>query len=125
MMLPVPGSVELPDGSLLRAEIGSWSIGESATVVEFVAGSLQLPLTVRTFIEGDRFNPSGTGGGKKLKDFFIDIKLERERRRQVPLVVSGEQILWIAGVRRSAFAPVKEKSERVVRLELVRATMQG
>jgi tRNA(Ile)-lysidine synthase len=38
-------------------------------------------------------------GRKKLKDFFIDARIEKESRRRLPLVEAGE-ILWVAGVRR-------------------------
>ncbi|HEX9779568.1 MAG TPA: tRNA lysidine(34) synthetase TilS [Geopsychrobacteraceae bacterium] len=123
--LQVPGDVALPEGSLLRAEFADAPRGESDSVVEFAAQQLVFPLQVRSFRPGDRFRPAGTGGGKKLKDFFIDIKLEREQRQRVPLVVSGGEILWVAGVRRSACAPAGKKSGRVLRLELVRGSIQG
>ena len=123
--LQVPGYIALPDGSQLTAELNSAAQGEFASVVEFAEEQLSLPLQIRTFRKGDRFSPSGVSGSKKLKDFFIDIKLEKEQRRRVPLVVSGEQILWVAGVRRSAFAPVGKKAGRVVRLELRHGKIQG
>jgi tRNA(Ile)-lysidine synthase len=39
------------------------------------------------------------GGTKKLKDFFIDAKIDRETRYCLPLVIA-EEILWVIGVRR-------------------------
>ena len=123
--LQVPGEVCLPDGRHLRAEFDTLSVGEQERVVEFEATDITLPLKVRTFRDGDRFSPSGTGGSKKLKDFFIDGKLEIEQRRQTPLVVSAGQILWVAGIRRSVLAPVGERAGRILRLTLDNREIQG
>lgn len=117
--LQSPGIVLLPDGRQLKAQFDGVVLGETENIVEFASNQLSFPLQIRTFMQGDRFSPSGSGGSKKLKDFFIDIKLETEQRQQVPLVVSGGQILWVAGIRRSAFAPVEEQSGQILRLELV------
>jgi len=123
--LQPPGVVCLPDGRQLRAEFDMLSAGEQERVVEFTATEIDGPLQIRTFRDGDWFTPSGTGGSKKLKDFFIDSKLEIEQRRQVPLVVSAGEILWVAGVRRSALAPVGEKPGRILRLTLYNSEIQG
>ena len=55
------------------------------------------PLTVRNRRQGDRFQPYGMHGTKKIKDFFIDTKVPRYERDSVPLLVCGDQILWIIG----------------------------
>ena len=55
------------------------------------------PLTVRNRRQGDRFQPHGMRGTKKIKDFFIDAKVPRYERDSIPLLVCGDQILWIIG----------------------------
>jgi tRNA(Ile)-lysidine synthase len=117
--LQPPGQVVLPDGSCINAEFDSVARGESAEVVEFSAEQLQLPLRVRNFVEGDRFRPFGSSGGKKLKDYFIDLKLEAERRLTVPLVLSGDRIIWVAGLRRSSIATAGENTAQILRLRLI------
>lgn len=58
------------------------------------------PVRVRGRKPGDRFHPFGMKGSKKVKDFFIELKIERERRDLVPLVVdNSDHIVWIAGLR--------------------------
>ena len=57
------------------------------------------PLWVRGRWPGARFYPQGSPGSKKLKDFFIDQKIPRHRRDHWPLVVAGEEILWVVGLR--------------------------
>lgn len=57
-------------------------------------------LTIRNWLPGDRFCPSGMGGhSKKLQDFFTDLKIPVARRFRIPLVVAPEGILWIVGYR--------------------------
>ncbi|MFH1238879.1 MAG: tRNA lysidine(34) synthetase TilS, partial [bacterium] len=58
---------------------------------------IRLPLVVRTRREGDRINPLGMRGYKKIKDIFIDNKIPPEIRDSIPLVVSGKEVIWITG----------------------------
>jgi tRNA(Ile)-lysidine synthase len=48
--------------------------------------------------DGDRFRPLGLSGSKKLKDFFIDRKVEPRERDRVPLLLHRGRIVWIAGL---------------------------
>lgn len=57
-------------------------------------------LTLRSRRPGDRFQPAGMGGrSKKLQDYFVDEKVPRRKRDAVPLLCSGEDILWVVGLR--------------------------
>ena len=55
------------------------------------------PLTVRNRRQGDRFQPYGMRGTKKIKDFLIDAKVPRYERDRIPMLVCGDEILWIVG----------------------------
>ena len=54
-------------------------------------------LTVRNRRQGDRFQPYGMRGTKKIKDFLIDAKVPRDERERIPMLVCGNQVLWIVG----------------------------
>jgi tRNA(Ile)-lysidine synthase len=56
-------------------------------------------LRIRTRRRGDRFVPLGMQSPKKLQDFFVDAHVPRDRRDSVPLVTSGDAIVWVAGLR--------------------------
>jgi tRNA(Ile)-lysidine synthase len=72
----------------------------SSTVAVFDAEHLALPLTVRTWRQGDYFFPTGMAGRrKKLQDYFTDAKLGRSMREHIPLLLSRENIAWIVGQR--------------------------
>jgi len=53
-----------------------------------------------------------------VQDIFVDGKVARSARGRIPLVLDAEgRLLWIAGIRRSADAPVMEGTKRVLRIE--------
>jgi len=119
--LAVPGNLTLPCGRQLRAELVSESGEQHPLVAEFDWAELGGSLRVRSWRPGDRFSPQGLAGSKKLKRLFGDEKVELEERSKVPLLVCGEQILWVAGLRRSRYAMVSGGTERILRLELLKS----
>ncbi|WP_286034061.1 tRNA lysidine(34) synthetase TilS [Fusobacterium necrogenes] len=56
-------------------------------------------LIIRGRKEGDKINPIGMKGEKKLKDIFINEKIAKRDRNFIPLVVHKGNIVWIAGIR--------------------------
>jgi tRNA(Ile)-lysidine synthase len=54
---------------------------------------------VRRRLPGDRFQPLGMKGHKKLQDFFTDEHVPRDERDAVPLFVSPRGIVWAGGLR--------------------------
>jgi tRNA(Ile)-lysidine synthase len=81
---------------------------------------LALPLQARPFHPGDSFMPLGMEGRKKLKDFFIDLKIPRSERSKIPLVISGGDICWVAGWRIDERFKIGDKTKKSLKL-----TMRG
>ena len=81
--------------------------------------SLQFPLRIRNFRPGDRFQPLGVKGTQKLKEFFIDHKVPNFERQRIPLLLSGETIAWIVGYRIDERFKVSEKTNKILKVELV------
>lgn len=119
LLLPIPGELELPDGRVLRVTLQNEQEGESLDVAEYSFADLPQPLRVRNWQDGDRFEPSGMVGHKRLKHFFSDNKIELEIRLNTPLLVSGEEILWVVGMRRSCHAVAGHDRGRILRVELL------
>ncbi len=80
---------------------------------------LRFPLKMRNFRPGDRFQPLGVRGEQKLKEFFIDHKIPRFERAGIPLLVSGERIVWVVGHRISDQARVSDETKEIVRIEVL------
>jgi tRNA(Ile)-lysidine synthetase, N-terminal domain/tRNA(Ile)-lysidine synthetase, C-terminal domain len=63
---------------------------------------LSLPLKLRFWEPGDVFKPLGGPGFQKLHDFFINKKISRAVRTDVPLLVTADnRIVWVIGYRLS------------------------
>jgi len=86
----------------------------------FDASVIAPPFIVRPWREGDRMIPFGRHSEVKLKRIFIDRKVPREVRRRWPLVCKGAEILWIAGLLRSAAAPVTDSTRKLTILSVLR-----
>ena len=80
------------------------------------AGRLAPTLTVRAWRDGDRMQPLGLGGSKSLQDVFSDRKVPRSLRRSLPVVVSGDEIAWVAGVAVSDRFKQDEQTAATIRL---------
>lgn len=60
---------------------------------------LNFPLRVRSWQQGDRFRPLGMKNFKKVSDVLIDMKLPLIHKKNIKVVCSGEDIVWVIGVR--------------------------
>jgi tRNA(Ile)-lysidine synthase len=102
----------------LRDDAGDSGDGRSSVILD--AEAMQFPLTVRPRAEGDFFLPMGFGKRKKLQDFFVDARVPRDERDSVPVVVSGSDIVWIAGYRADERFRVKEDTTKFLQLSIVK-----
>lgn len=75
------------------------------------------PIYVRNRIPGDTFKPSGNIGTKKIKDYFIDMKVPREKRDEIPLIVGEKGIIWVVGYRVDERYIVDENTNTVLTIE--------
>lgn len=118
----VPGRVELPEiGQALEARVidaERYAIPAGPDRVAFDADRLPMRLLVRPRRAGDRLAPFG-GAERKLKDLLIDAKVPRWERSRVPVIEAAGEIVWVAGLRRGAAAPVTAATRRVLELALV------
>lgn len=82
------------------------------------------PLVLRTRRAGDYVRLSV--GRKKIKEIFIDDKVPRACRDDIPLIALAgtHEILWIAGGRRSVLALVTESSRDILKIECTKETIE-
>ena len=73
-------------------------------------------LLVRSRISGDMIFLKGMDTSKKVKDIFVNSKIPKDKREEIPIVVHQkedcDEIVWLCGVRKSKnyFSNSKEES---------------
>jgi tRNA(Ile)-lysidine synthase len=97
-----------------------WSanIDESGLTAWLDLDQLPYPLTARNFRNGDRFIPLGMSGHKKVKDFFIDLKIPSEQRALTPIITSGDRIVWICGYRIDERFKVTSHTKKMLKITI-------
>ena len=117
----VPGRLELPEaGAALVArhlDARGYDLPHEPTRAAFDAEAVGPSLLVRARCAGERWTPWGSGE-RRIKGFLIDARVERWDRARVPLVEARGEVLWLAGLRRSAAAPVTQRTTTVLELAL-------
>jgi len=84
----------------------------------FDAEKLRFPLIVRARAKGDFFYPEGFGKRKKLQDYFVDEKIPRDGRDSIPIVTSGEDIIWVLGLRKDERFLPDSRTNRFITLTI-------
>lgn len=94
--------VNLPNGK--NIEVVEKSKLTDNNVIRLSSEEVCLPLHVRSRRNGDKIYIKGMLGSKKIKDIFIDEKINQNDRDKWPIVVdSKNNIVWIPGLKKSKF----------------------
>lgn len=120
----VSGAIDVPEAGarlvLTRLPVEDMEGFPSGDTAAFDWEKLVFPLKIRNLRPGDRFMPLGMSGTQKLKDFFINNKIPAGQRGRVPLVQSGEQVAWVAGMRMDERFKVTRRTKTVLQAKLIR-----
>lgn len=117
VVLAIPGEVQVP-----------WAGGKLVSAIETAVPAdetidrdrLELPLTVRAPIAGDRFAPLGMGGqSMALADFFRGRDVGRDARVRTPVVCDRQGIIWVVGHRIAERVKVTDSTRRRLMLRWV------
>ena len=96
----VDGPVQVTDGEPYRAYLSLAVLGDR--------------VQIRPRWAGDRFQPLGMEGTKRLKEFMIDAHIPRGWRERIPLLVGERGVSWVVGWRIAHWARVTEATGQVV-----------
>ena len=124
--LSIPGRMRLANGWFLEATIESLNPVRRSQfinqgdprVVAVDEISIDTPLAVRPGKPGDRIRPLGMGGSIKVSDLLVNQHIPQPARARWPLVVCGDRILWVVGLRMSDDFRLDNKTKRAVVLRL-------
>lgn len=115
MELVVPGKTAW-DGwnftAALKDVRNGQDIGSLSVCMDW--SKIEPPLVVRSRQPGDRIDPIGLGGHKKIQDIFVDAKVARTARDRVPLIADQQGIVWVVGHCQSERTRVTSASRRLL-----------
>ena len=74
-------------------------------------------LYLRTRKPGDYFVLDGQGHRQKLKDYWMNEKVPKQKREQIVLLADGSHILWAVGGRISEYYKVTEQTKRILEVQ--------
>jgi tRNA(Ile)-lysidine synthase len=100
-----------------RQEKGS-EISRDPAVATVDYSKVKFPLLWRKWKPGDSFVPLGMKGAKKISDFLIDEQVPLTEKGRVTVVLSGEDIVWVAGYRIADRYKVTGQTRRVLSMRL-------
>ena len=90
-------------------------VGNSNNICKLSSDEVQLPLIARTRKIGDKIDVKGLNGSKKVKDIFIDNKIDKTSRDLWPIVVDSlDRVVWIPGIKKSKFDKKNEESYDII-----------
>ena len=124
-----PLAIEVGPGKSIEVDGKRFSVTLSDTrpevldadgpAVAYVDGDrLVFPLLVRYWRSGDRMMPLGMTRRKKVSDVLTDAKVCVAARASTLVVLSGDEIVWVVGVRLAAPFRVRPQTRRFARLAL-------
>lgn len=116
----VSQTIFLPDGSQLTFSLEDFKKGTGIPIKTYTKwldyDTIKRSLVLRHRRPGDYLIINDQGGRKKLKDYFIDEKIERRERDRLWLLADGSHVLWVIGGRMSAACRVTERTEKVLKI---------
>lgn len=115
-LLNIPTTITLPTGEKYLIKIVSpedFKAEEYLVYVDY--DKCILPLHIRSRKPGDVFSPYGLVGRKKIKDYFIDLKIPSIKRTNIPLLTSSYgDIYAVIGYRVSSLATIDSNTQRIL-----------
>ncbi|WP_231160509.1 tRNA lysidine(34) synthetase TilS [Clostridium botulinum] len=93
---------------------------KSSLIKYFDYDKINRDIKLRYRNNGDKFVPLGMKGTKKLKDLFINLKIPKEKRDIIPLIVFDDEISWIVGYRISDKFKINKNTKRILKIKIER-----
>lgn len=91
----------------------------------FDLDAVGLPLAVRNRLPGDRYKPLGSSGRKKVKEMLRARGVPAGDRSDIPVFLSGTDIIWIPGLPTAENFRVRKNSARVLLIEMLPSAAGG
>ena len=91
------------------------TFSKANNIAYFDVDTLQFPLKIRKWREGDIFQPFGMNGKhKKVSEFFRQQKLSKHSKDKVWILESADKIVWVVGYRSDERFKVTTATQNIV-----------
>jgi tRNA(Ile)-lysidine synthase len=110
--------VRFGDVVIVAEEVDEFAAPDRAREAYFDRDKIGGRLVVRYPRPGDRIRALGAPGSRKLQDVFVDARVPARMRSLVPLVLSGDTIIWVCGLLSGEDARISRETRRIVRLRV-------
>ncbi len=102
--------------SVFRFETGDFDddteLPENALTLLADYDRLSFPLSLGPWQPGDRIQPMGMAGHKKISDILIDKKIPLNKKNDILVLSSGGQVIWVPGIRASEKFKITKKTKK-------------
>lgn len=96
----------------------SGTLGREVICLDAACLDEALPWTLRGWRAGDRLEPFGMKGSRLVSDIFSDSKTATANRRLIPLLLLGDKLLWVSGLRTSRHYCVGPATRDILKISL-------
>lgn len=112
-------AIHTPYGNLTLTWIAKENLHfeENANVAFVAFESIDGPLEIDGWHVGDKIQPIGMRGKKKISDILIDRKVPLPHKAQILVLKCGNDIVWVIGHKFSELFKVKKDTTKILRLE--------
>ena len=124
--VPVPGTVQIPGGFRISLELieNPETLGGTEYVYNGEVDGIDWRrlsgfLALRNWQPGDRYQPAGSTGIAKIKALFQNARVPLWERRQWPVLIAGESIVWTRRFGAAAAVVANSDSKAILKIREV------
>lgn len=102
--------------SRVKEEI-TWPVADNCLLLN--KNKFDFPFLLRKAKEGERMQPFGLKGSKKISDLLVDEKVDRfSKERTYVLCNEKAEVLWLTGLRKSELTRVESNTGEFIKFEI-------
>jgi tRNA(Ile)-lysidine synthase len=106
--------VDISDSDILEAKMNQENAASLICYLDYQ--KLTKEISIRSKADGDRIYLSSIKGRKKLKKWFQEQKVSIHQRSQIPLMIHGDEVLWIIGYLKSDIYLVDKSTKHILKI---------
>ena len=104
-----------------QCDIAEFIKNKDAFIEWFDLDKISGQVVVRRRKDGDKFQPIGLGGEKKVGKFITAKKIAGDLRENLAIIADSEKILWLCPVRASEKTKVTDETKQILQILVRRA----